>query len=159
GPVRFEFQLTPGTEAPAEMNFFLPDVDALCMAENANATLHNLYSPRGAQVRDGKAWSIYLNEAVDRFGARAKGMFASHYWPRWVSQEQPDAITSFLTSQADLYRWLTDQALRLSNHGYTMIEVAERLDEEMPPSLRDKWYNRGYYGTVNHDSKAVYQRY
>ncbi|MBS2534228.1 MBL fold metallo-hydrolase [Catenulispora sp. NF23] len=159
GPVRFEFQLTPGTEAPAEMNFYLPDIATLCMAENANASLHNLYSPRGAQVRDGKAWSIYLNEAADLFGARAKVMFASHFWPRWVSPEQPDAITSFLTSQADLYRWLNDEALRLSNQGFTMLEVAERLDDEMPAGLRDKWYNRGYYGTVNNNAKAVYQRY
>ncbi|MFE7130912.1 alkyl/aryl-sulfatase [Streptomyces sp. NPDC057638] len=159
GPVNLEFQLTPGTEAPAELNFYLPDVEALCMAENATPTLHNLYSLRGAQVRDAKGWSQYLNESVEWYGGRSKTLFASHFWPRWNTEESPDAIVSFLTSQADLYRFLHDQALRLANQGRTMTEIAEDLDTQVPESLAGQWFNRGYYGTVNHDLKAVYQRY
>ncbi|GGZ92145.1 beta-lactamase-like protein [Streptomyces subrutilus] len=160
GPVAIEFQLTPGTEAPAELNFYLPDVRSLCMAENATPTLHNLYSLRGAQVRDAKAWSQYLNEAVDRFGADATSLFASHFWPRWKTSPETDEIVSFLTRQADLYRFLHDQTLRLANHGRTMHEIAEDLDEAVAGlPLFGAWYNRGYYGTVNHDVKAVYQRY
>ncbi|MET9291055.1 alkyl sulfatase dimerization domain-containing protein [Streptomyces sp. NPDC003077] len=158
GPVNLEFQLTPGTEAPAEMNFYLPDVEALCMAENATPTLHNLYSLRGAQVRDAKAWSRYLNESIEWYGSRSETLFASHFWPRWKT-EGGDEIVSFLTSQADLYRFLHDQALRLANHGRTMTEIAEDLDRAVPESLARQWFNRGYYGTVNHDIKAVYQRY
>ncbi|MEV7284561.1 alkyl sulfatase dimerization domain-containing protein [Streptomyces sp. NPDC093252] len=159
GAINISFQLTPGTEAPAEMNFYLPDINALCMAENATPTLHNLYSLRGAQVRDAKAWSEYLNQAVDWYGDRSDTLFASHFWPRWNTDDTPDAIVSFLTSQADLYRYLHDQALRLANHGRTMTEIAEDLDASVPESLSGQWFNRGYYGTVNHDLKAVYQRY
>ncbi|MFJ5590170.1 alkyl/aryl-sulfatase [Streptomyces noursei] len=159
GPVNLEFQLTPGTEAPAELNFYLPDVKALCMAENATPTLHNLYSLRGAQVRDAKAWSQYLNQSIEWYGDRSQTLFASHFWPRWNTKATPDAITSFLTSQADLYRFLHDQALRLANQGRTMTEIAEDLDQVVPESLAGQWFNRGYYGTVNHDLKAVYQRY
>ncbi|MEU9336555.1 alkyl sulfatase dimerization domain-containing protein [Streptomyces sp. NPDC048290] len=159
GPVNLEFQLTPGTEAPAEMNFYLPDVKALCMAENATPTLHNLYSLRGAQVRDAKAWSEYLRQSVEWFGDRSDTLFASHFWPRWKTDESPDAITSFVLSQADLYRYLHDQALRLANHGRTITEIAEDLDTNVPESLSGQWFNRGYYGTTNHDLKAVYQRY
>ncbi|MET8829069.1 alkyl sulfatase dimerization domain-containing protein [Streptomyces sp. NPDC004610] len=159
GPVNLEFQLTPGTEAPAELNFYLPDIDALCMAENATPTLHNLYSLRGAQVRDAKAWSEYLNQSIEWYGDRSDTLFASHFWPRWNTEDTPDAIVSFLTSQADLYRYLHDQALRLANHGRTMTEIAEDLDTSVPESLAGQWFNRGYYGTVNHDLKAVYQRY
>ncbi|MGA4844444.1 alkyl/aryl-sulfatase [Streptomyces sp. G45] len=158
GPVNLEFQLTPGTEAPAELNFYLPDVRALCMAENATPTLHNLYSLRGAQVRDAKAWSDYLNESVEWYGERSDTLFASHFWPRWKS-DGGNEITDFLTSQADLYRYLHDQSLRLANHGRTMTEIAEDLDAHVPRGLAERWFNRGYYGTVNHDIKAVYQRY
>ncbi|MFI5617882.1 alkyl/aryl-sulfatase [Streptomyces sp. NPDC051567] len=157
--IRFQFQLTPGTEAPAEMNFYLPDHHSLCMAENATPTLHNLYSLRGAQVRDAKAWSNYLNEAVDLFGAEATSLFASHFWPRWKTSEEADEIVGFLTKQADLYRFLHDQTLRLANHGRTITEIAEDLDDSLPESLSGEWFNRGYYGTTNHDIKAVYQRY
>ncbi|MEU1288199.1 alkyl sulfatase dimerization domain-containing protein [Kitasatospora sp. NPDC005856] len=159
GPVKLEFQLTPGTEAPAEMNFYLPDVRALCTAENATPTLHNLYSLRGAQVRDAKSWSEYLRQSVEWFADRSDTLFASHFWPRWNSAGDPDAIVSFLLSQADLYRYLHDQSLRLANQGLTMAEIAEDLDGDIPDSLAGQWFNRGYYGTVSHDSKAVYQRY
>ncbi|MFE7410767.1 alkyl/aryl-sulfatase [Streptomyces laurentii] len=159
GPLRIEFQLTPGTEAPAELNFYLPDVRAVCMAENATPTLHNLYSLRGAQVRDAKAWSEYLAQSIDWYADRSDTLFASHFWPRWNSEDDPNAIVSFLSSQSDLYRYLHDQSLRLANHGHTMVEIGEQLDGAMPESLAGQWFNRGYYGTVNHDSKAVYQRY
>ncbi|MFF0391542.1 alkyl/aryl-sulfatase [Kitasatospora sp. NPDC004615] len=159
GPVNIEFQLTPGTEAPAELNFYLPDIRSLCMAENATPTLHNLYSLRGAQVRDAKAWSQFLIQSTDWYADRSDSLFASHFWPRWNSEEEPETIRSFLTSQADLYRYLHDQSLRLANHGQTMTEIGEELDGTIPESLAGQWSNRGYYGTVNHDSKAVYQRY
>ncbi|MFG2908551.1 alkyl/aryl-sulfatase [Kitasatospora sp. NPDC048286] len=159
GPVNLEFQLTPGTEAPAEMNFYLPDVRALCMAENATPTLHNLYSLRGAQVRDAKSWSEYLRQSIEWFADRSDTLFASHFWPRWNSTENPDVIVSFLTSQSDLYRYLHDQSLRLANQGLTMTEIAEDLDGNLPEGLAGQWFNRGYYGTVSHDTKAVYQRY
>ncbi|MFE7190354.1 alkyl/aryl-sulfatase [Kitasatospora sp. NPDC057541] len=159
GPVNIEFQLTPGTEAPAELNFYLPDIRSLCMAENATPTLHNLYSLRGAQVRDAKAWSQFLIQSTDWYADRSDSLFASHFWPRWNSEEQPQTVRSFLTSQADLYRYLHDQSLRLANQGLTMAEIGEELDGAVPESLAGQWFNRGYYGTVNHDSKAVYQRY
>ncbi|MEU3558639.1 alkyl sulfatase dimerization domain-containing protein [Kitasatospora sp. NPDC006786] len=159
GPVNIEFQLTPGTEAPAELNFYLPDIRSLCMAENATPTLHNLYSLRGAQVRDAKAWSEFLIQSTDWYADRSDSLFASHFWPRWNSEQEPETVRSFLTSQADLYRYLHDQSLRLANHGRTITEIGEELDGAVPQSLAGQWFNRGYYGTVNHDSKAVYQRY
>ena len=158
GVLDFEFQLTPGTEAPSEMNFFMPQTGILCMAENATPTLHNTYSLRGTQVRDAKAWSEYLNQAVQLFGSRARTMFASHFWPRWKTG-QNNQIVDFLTSQADLYRYLHDQTLRLSNQGYTMTEVAEMLDGALPAGLAGQWFNHGYYGTTSHNVKSIYQRY
>lgn len=159
GPLNVIFQLTPNTEAPAEMNFFLPDINTMCMAENATPTLHNIYSLRGAQVRDAKAWSQYLNDTVAKFGQRTDVMFASHFWPRWRTLPYGTEIVDFWSNQADLYRYLHDQTLRLANEGYTLTEIAERLDEDIPSNLKDKWYNHGYYGTTNHNIKAVYQRY
>jgi alkyl sulfatase BDS1-like metallo-beta-lactamase superfamily hydrolase len=157
--IDFEFQLTPNTEAPAEMNFYLPQSSALCLAENATPTLHNIYSLRGAQVRDAKAWSEYLHDTVNDFGPRTKYLFASHFWGRWNDSQSPSEITDFLTSQADLYRFLHDQAMRDANQGRTMLEVAEDLDKQVPDSLSKQWFNHGYYGTTNHNLKAVYQRY
>ena len=151
--VRIVFQLTPGTEAPAEMNFHFPDHRVLCMAENCSANLHNLYTPRGAQVRDALAWSKYLNESIEWFVEDTDVMWASHHWPRWGTDE----VRAFLEAQRDVYRWIHDQTMRLANHGLTMIEVAEELD--LPPSLAHTFGVRGYYGTVNHNAKAVYQRY
>jgi len=147
------FQLAPDSEAPAEMHFHFPEQQALCLAENANASLHNLYTLRGSPVRDAKAWSRYLNEAWRLFGARTDVMFTSHFWPRWGRQH----IAQFLTKHADVYKYIHDQTMRLANHGYTMLEIAERL--RLPESLSREWYNGGYYGTVNHNAKAVYQRY
>ncbi|HEX5380019.1 MAG TPA: alkyl sulfatase dimerization domain-containing protein [Phenylobacterium sp.] len=151
--VEIRFQVTPDTEAPAEMNFFFPKFGAVCMAENCTCHLHNLYTPRGAQVRDAKAWSFYIDEALAMFGADSNVMFASHHWPRWGA----DPIRTFLTKQRDLYKFIHDQTLRLANHGLNATEIAEVL--RLPPTLEAEWYTRSYYGTLNHNAKAVYQRY
>jgi alkyl sulfatase BDS1-like metallo-beta-lactamase superfamily hydrolase len=151
--IEIEFQVTPGTEAPAEMNFYLPHLRALCLAENANATMHNVLPPRGALVRDSKAWADYLTESIRLFGDRTDVMFVSHGWPRWG---QSDVVT-FMGLHRDAYKYLHDQSVRLMNKGYTAEEIAEVIT--LPAALASKWYNRGYYGTVAHNSKAVYQRY
>ena len=151
--VEVVFQVTPGTEAPAEMNFFFPQFRALCMAENCTCHLHNLYTPRGAQVRDAKAWAFYIDEAIGLFADDTDALFASHHWPRWGSGE----ARRFLTVQRDLYKYVHDQTLRLANHGLTPKEIAEDL--ALPPTLATEWHTRGYYGTLNHNAKAVYQRY
>ena len=151
--VTIEFQLTPGTEAPAEMNIFLPDFQALCLAENCTANLHNLYTLRGAQVRDALGWSKYIQECLVEYLPKINVAFASHHWPRWGSEE----IRAYLEDQRDLYRSIHDQTMRLANHGYTMNEIAEEV--ALPSHLFKRFYNRDYYGTVRHNSKAVYQRY
>ena len=147
------FQVTPDTEAPAEMNFQFPEHRALCMAENCTCNLHNLYTPRGAQVRDAKSWSYYIEEAKQLFAGQSDVLFASHHWPRWGADEG----IRFLDKQRDLYKYIHDQTLRLANHGMTPLEIAEVL--RLPPDLADEWYTRDYYGTVSHNAKAVYQRY
>ncbi|MFF0287545.1 alkyl/aryl-sulfatase [Streptomyces sp. NPDC005262] len=151
--VVFHFQLTPGTEAPAEMNFHLPEHRALCMAENATHTLHNILTLRGAVVRDARVWSRYLNEAVELFGTESDVLFASHHWPTWGTER----LTTFLSEQCDLYAYLHDQTLRLANRGHTANEIAELI--ELPPGLARSWHARGYYGSVTHNVKAIYQRY
>jgi alkyl sulfatase BDS1-like metallo-beta-lactamase superfamily hydrolase len=151
--VEIEFQMAPGTEAPAEMHFYFPRFRALCMAENATHNLHNLLTLRGALVRDPHAWSGYLTEAIDTFADRADVVFASHHWPTWGRE----AIVEFLSLQRDLYAYLHDQTLRLLNQGYTGVEIAEMF--QMPPALEQAWHTRGYYGSVSHNVKAVYQRY
>jgi len=147
------FQITPGTEAPAEMNFYFPDRRALCMAENATHNLHNLLTLRGALVRDPRVWSRYLDEAIELFAADCDVAFASHHWPTWGTEN----ITRFLSQQRDLYAYLHDQTLRMLNKGATGMEIAEEL--QMPPALEAAWHARGYYGSVSHNVKAVYQRY
>jgi alkyl sulfatase BDS1-like metallo-beta-lactamase superfamily hydrolase len=151
--VRIVFQMTPGTECPAEMNFYFPDKRALCMAENATHNLHNLLTLRGAQVRDPRIWSRYLAEAIEMFAGESDVAFASHHWPTWGST----AIVAYLVEQRDLYAYLHDQSLRLINQGYVHSEIAEML--EMPPALDEAWHTHGYYGSVNHNAKAIYQRY
>lgn len=151
--VRIVFQVTPDTEAPAEMNFFFPDHRALCMAENTTHTLHNLYTLRGAQVRDARSWSRYIGEAIDLFCADTDVAFASHHWPTWGT----DKVRQFLTQQRDLYGYLHDQTLRLANRGHVASEIAEEL--ELPPALDAAWHTHGYYGSASHNIKAVYQRY
>lgn len=151
--VEIVFQMTPDTEAPAEMNFYFPGMKALCMAENCSCHLHNIYTPRGAQVRDAKSWSYYINEAIELFGGDTDVLFASHHWPRWG---RGDVIT-YLEKQRDLYKYIHDQTLRLANHGLTPLEIAEEI--ALPPTLASEWYTRDYYGTLSHNAKAVYQRY
>ncbi len=151
--VPISFQLTPNTEAPAEMNFLFPDRRALCIAENCTATLHNLYSLRGAKVRDPLCWSNYIDEAIKMFGGDADCVFASHHWPRWGA----DDMDAFLTQQRDMYRYIHDQSLRMANAGLTPSEIAEGF--ELPAHLRTEFHTHGYYGTTSHNTRAVYQRY
>ncbi|MFJ9121609.1 alkyl/aryl-sulfatase [Streptomyces sp. NPDC102394] len=151
--IRMVFQLTPGTEAPAELNIHFPDHRALCMAENATHNLHNLLTLRGAQVRDPRVWARYLTEAVDLFAASSDVAFASHHWPVWGRER----VVKFLSQQRDLYAYLHDQSLRLLNQGLTGPEIAERM--QLPPALERAWHTHGYYGSVSHNTKAIYQRY
>ncbi|MEV4399558.1 alkyl sulfatase dimerization domain-containing protein [Nonomuraea sp. NPDC049607] len=151
--VRFVFQLTPGTEAPAEMNFLFPDRGALCLAENATHNLHNILTLRGAQVRDARIWARYLSETLTLLADRAEVAFASHHWPTWGKAN----IVRFLQEQRDLYAYLHDQTLRLLNKGLTGAEIAEQM--RVPPALEQVWHTHGYYGSVSHNVKAVYQRY
>jgi alkyl sulfatase BDS1-like metallo-beta-lactamase superfamily hydrolase len=151
--VRIVFQVTPGTEAPAEMNFHFPDHRALCMAENTSHTLHNILTLRGAEVRDARAWAGYLTETVQLWGAESDVLFASHHWPTWDRER----VTEFLTVQRDLYLYLHDQTLRMMNQGLVGAEIAEAF--ELPPALEAAWSARGYYGSVSHNVKAIYQRY
>ncbi|MBI1329900.1 MAG: MBL fold metallo-hydrolase [Alphaproteobacteria bacterium] len=153
GDVTMIFQLTPGTEAPAEMNFYLPQFRSVFMAENANLTMHNLLPARGALVRDCKAWADYLTESIRLFAHKSDTMFAAHGIPRFGTAE----IVRFLTSHRDAYKYLHDQSVRLMNAGFTAAEIAEVL--KLPDVLAKQWFNRGYYGTMSHNSKAIYQRY
>jgi alkyl sulfatase BDS1-like metallo-beta-lactamase superfamily hydrolase len=156
--VRIVFQLTPETEAPAEMNFFFPDRDAsghgwLCMAENCSHNMHNLVPIRGAQVRNSLNWSKYIDEALRLFGDRTSVMFASHHWPRWGT----DDVAGFLRKQRDMYRYIHDQTMRHANHGLTPLEIAEVV--ALPDEYRTEAHTTGYYGHLAHNVKAVYQRY
>jgi alkyl sulfatase BDS1-like metallo-beta-lactamase superfamily hydrolase len=151
--VEMEFQLTPGTEAPAEMNILFPGFSALCMAENATHVLHNVLTIRGALVRDAKGWSRYITEAIDRFGDRMDVVFASHHWPTWGRER----AIEYLGLQRDLYSYLHDQTLRMLNRGMVGSEIAETI--ELPPALERAWHARGYYGSVSHNVKGIYQRY
>jgi alkyl sulfatase BDS1-like metallo-beta-lactamase superfamily hydrolase len=151
--VRLQFQMTPGTEAPAEMNFLLPDRRVLCLAENATRNMHNILTLRGAEVRDARMWSRYLAEAIELFAGKADVAFASHHWPTWGGE----AIVEFLTAQRDLYAYLHDQTLRLLNKGHVGSEIAELV--ELPPGLDKAWHTHGYYGSASHNIKAIYQRY
>lgn len=147
------FQLTPNTEAPAEMNFFFPDFGALCMAENACHNLHNIQTLRGATVRDARQWSRYLDEAIVHFGDKTDVVFASHHWPTWDNEN----VLTFLSSQRDMYAYLHDQTLRMLNNGMTGLEIAEKI--ELPTALDKRWHLRGYYGSVSHNVKGIYHRY
>ena len=151
--VRMVFQVTPGTEAPSEMNIYLPDHHALCMAENATHTLHNVLTIRGALVRDAHAWAHYMTESIDLWGDDLDVIFASHHWPTWGRER----AVEYLAQQRDLYLYLHDQTLRMMNQGYVGSEIAEVL--VMPPALEAAWHTRGYYGSVSHNVKAIYQRY
>lgn len=151
--VEMVFQMAPDTEAPAEMLIYFPKFKALCAAEDATHTFHNILTLRGAVVRDPHAWAKYLTETIDMFAGEAEVAFASHHWPTWGVEN----IAEFLTSQRDLYAYVHDQTLRLLNKGYNGPEIAEMMT--LPPALDKSWSARGYYGSVNHNVKAIYQRY
>ena len=151
--IEMVFQLAPDSEAPAEMHMFLPQFGVLNMAENATRHLHNFCPLRGAVVRDPRLWSSYIAQAIELFGRHSEVLIGQHHWPTW-GQER---ISDFLSKQRDLYKFIHDQSVRLMNHGYRPAEIAEALD--LPPELRAEWSVRGYYGTISHNSKAVYQRY
>lgn len=151
--VQIEFQLTPGTEAPVEMNFWIGDKNALWVAENCTGTMHNLYTLRGAQVRDGNAWAEYIMETVSLYGEKADVVFQSHNWPHWGN----DVIKDYLVNTAAAYKYINDQTLLYINEGYTETEIANMI--KLPADLEKIWYTRQYYGTVAHNSKAVYEKY
>ena len=151
--VEMEFQLTPGTEAPAEMNTWFPRHKALWVAENCTGTLHNLYTLRGAAVRDGAAWANYITEAITLYGGEAEVVFQSHNWPHWSNE----IINEYLVNNAAVYKFINDQTLTYINQGYTSDEISNMI--QLPEALEKVWYTRQYYGTVAHNSKAVYQKY
>jgi alkyl sulfatase BDS1-like metallo-beta-lactamase superfamily hydrolase len=151
--VRIVFQVTPDAEAPSDMNFYFPEQRALCLADNVVHTMHNLYTLRGAQVRDAIGWSEYLNEILEMFGDEAEVVFLGHQWPVWGNER----CVELLRMQRDLYRFIHDETLRLANQGHTLHEIPEII--EVPEALATYWSNRGYYGTLSHNCKAVYQKY
>lgn len=151
--IEMEFQMTPGTEAPAEMNVWFPQMKALWVAENCTATLHNLYTLRGAQVRDGNAWAKYIAEAINLYGKDVQVSFQSHNWPHWGNE----IVNDYLTDTAAVYKFINDQTLTYINQGYTSDEISNMI--ELPEKLAKNWFSRQYYGTVAHNSKAVYQKY
>jgi alkyl sulfatase BDS1-like metallo-beta-lactamase superfamily hydrolase len=151
--VIMEFQLTPGTEAPAEMNTWFPQKKALWMAENCTGTLHNLYTLRGAEVRDGQAWAEFLMETLKLYGKDVEVVFQAHNWPHWDNEN----IREYIVNTAAAYKFINDQTLLYLNEGYTSTEIANMI--ELPEDLAKNWYTRQYYGTVAHNSKAVYQKY
>jgi len=152
--VQVEFQLTPGTEAPSEMNMYLPQLRALCMSENTTQMMHNILTPRGALVRDAKAWAEYIDASLQRYGDKTDVMFVSHNWPTWTGER----VRNLLADQRDMYAFLNDRTLHLLNQGLTPAEIAERM-QKLPGDLEQKWYTRGYYGSLSHNSRAVYQRF
>lgn len=151
--VAMEFQMTPGTEAPAEMNTYLPAFRAMWMAENVTATMHNILTLRGAQVRDALSWSKYIQQTIDLYGDRIDVKFQSHHWPKWGNAE----VLDYLGKQRDLYKFIHDRSVHLLNEGYVGEEIAEMI--KLPPTLENFWEGRGYYGSLKHNSRAVYQRY
>jgi len=150
--VEFIFQNVPGSEAPAELTFYLPELKAFCGAELVSRNMHNVYTLRGAKVRDALAWSNYIHESLQLFG-EAEVYFASHHWPIWGNE----AVTTFLKNQRDTYKYIHDQTLRLASQGATPGEIAEQI--QLPQSLNNTASSRGYYGTLKHNARAVYQHY
>ncbi len=151
--VRMIFQNTPNTEAPSEMNTYIPEMKALWMAENVVASLHNIYTLRGALIRDALTWSKYINQALYLYGREAELLFASHHWPRWGNER----VQEILRGQRDLYAHMNNQVLHLANQGVTINEI--HTVYELPKSLRQKWDCRGYHGSVQHNARGVVNRY
>ncbi|MGB5544248.1 MAG: alkyl sulfatase dimerization domain-containing protein [Gammaproteobacteria bacterium] len=151
--VRMIFQNTPGTEAPAEMNTYFPDMQVFWAAENISATIHNIYTLRGALVRDSLEWSKQINEALYRYGQEAQVMFSAHSWPRFGNER----IQEVMRGQRDMYAHLNNQVLHLANQGVTINQIQNVY--EPPPSLQQQWFTRGYHGSMEHNSRAVINRY
>ncbi|MCW8333304.1 alkyl/aryl-sulfatase [Vibrio paucivorans] len=151
--VKMVFQYTPGSEAPTEINTWFPEKKALWMAENTTNTMHNILTLRGAQVRDALKWSGYLQETIETWGDEVEVKFQSHHWPMWGQKE----IVDYFKKQRDMYKYTHDQTVRLMNQGYIGSEISEII--QFPDELENNWSTRGYYGTLRHNSRAVYQRY
>jgi len=149
----YEFLLAPGSEAPAEMLWFIEEKKAISAAEDVTHTLHNTYSLRGAKIRDPLSWSKYINQALSMWGDKADVIFAQHHWPTWGNEK----VVELMQKQRDLYRFINDQTLRMANQGLTMVEIAEQF--KLPESLANFWASRGYYGSINHNVKATYVLY
>lgn len=151
--VRLVFQMTPGTEAPAEMNTYLPQFRAMWMAENTTNTMHNILTIRGAQVRNSLKWAQFINETIDLYGSGTDVKFQAHHWPMWGNAR----IVDYWKKQRDLYKYMHDQTVHLMNQGYTGVEISNMI--KLPPELEKAWFNRGYYGTLKHNTRAIYQFY
>ena len=151
--VRMVFQSTPGTEAPVEMNTWFPDYKAFWAAENMVASLHNLYTLRGAKTRDAKAWAYFANQALYRFGPEAEVMFSAHTWPRWGNAR----VREVMGNQRDMYANLNNQVLHYANQGVTINQIHNVYAP--PKSLQEKWYTHGYHGSYEHNSRAVINLY
>lgn len=151
--LHFEFQLTLNTEAPSEMHYYIKEYKALCPAENVNHTMHNLYTLRGAKVRDSKAWSKHIDNMLLKWGDEAQVLFAPHHWPSWGN----DNIKNHVAKQRDTYKFMHDQVLRLANHDYTIDEVGDMV--KMPKELDQTWSSHGYYGSISHNARAIYNFY
>ncbi|MDO5484151.1 MAG: alkyl sulfatase dimerization domain-containing protein, partial [Desulfovibrionaceae bacterium] len=149
----FIFLLTPDTEAPAEMHWYIPALKALTAAENCTHTMHNLYTLRGAKTRDPMRWARALDATLQLWGHEAEVLYGMHHWPVWGTER----IHGILSQSRDLYRYIHDQTLRLANKGLTMQEIADSL--RLPPELANNFALRGYYGSVSHNVRAVYNLY
>ena len=151
--LHFEFQLTLNTEAPSEMHYFIKEFKALCPAENVNHTMHNLYTLRGAKVRDSKAWAKHIDKMLLEWGDEAQVLFAPHHWPSWGNEN----INEHVSKQRDTYKFMHDQVLRLANHGYTIDEVGDMV--KLPEELDQTWASHGYYGSISHNARAIFNFY
>ncbi|EKJ95063.1 alkyl sulfatase [Bradyrhizobium lupini HPC(L)] len=151
--VTMVFQVTPGTEAPAEMNTYLPQFRGMWMAENTTNTMHNILTLRGAQVRDASKWAKFLDETIQLYGDKTDFKFQAHHWPMWETQK----VVEYWKKQRDLYKYMHDQTVNLMNKGYTGVEISNMI--ELPPELDRAWFNRGYYGSLKHNTRAIYQFY
>lgn len=149
----YDFMMAPGSEAPAEMLWFIEEKKVIQTAEDVTHTLHNTYSLRGAKIREPLPWSKYLNQALILWGDKAEIIMAQHHWPTWGNEN----VKQLIKSQRDLYRYINDQTLRMANEGYTRDEIAAKFT--LPPSLANTWANRGYYGSLSHNVKATYVLY
>ncbi|MBW9592233.1 MBL fold metallo-hydrolase [Citrobacter freundii] len=151
--LEFDFLMAPGSEAPSEMHLYIPALKALCTAENTTHTLHNFYTLRGAKTRDTSKWTEYMNETLDMWGSQAEVLFMPHTWPVWGNQH----INDYIGKYRDTIKYIHDQTLNMANQGYTMNEIGNMI--QLPPTLANNWASRGYYGSVSHDARAVYNFY